>query len=527
MQAISIGHAGILVRTRGVTIVCDPWFVPAFFGSWFVFPRNDRLPDDVMHDVRNPDFLYVSHLHGDHFDARFLTEHMNKDTTVLLPDFPTRELEREFNKLGFRRFERTVNAREREIAPGVRIAIHVETSITDGPGGDSALVVSDGESRLVDQNDCRTSDMDALLMHGPVDMHWLQFSGAIWYPMVYEMDAAEKKQLCVDKVESQFARAMRYVESIDATTVVPSAGPPCFLDEDLFSLNMVTGDEPSIFPDQTEFQRRLEAVGRGNAALTIPGTTFTVVPGHDGGRGVVTVEQPMSGAEISRIFTDKTAYLREYQADWAQWLRDEKASWASPETDVVETLRLWWEPLMAMAPSVREGIGANCLIRAGDLQVHVDFVSGRVTEFNGDAAAQPYAFRFDVPRDLLERVVAQRAVDWSNSLFLSCRFTAWREGTYNEHLYNFLKSLSVERMTRTESEAKSKLQGIPGNESDIEIDGWVVQRRCPHRNADLAVFGEIEGDHLVCTLHGWKFDLATGRCHNAAEKPIRVRRRDA
>ena len=112
MQAISLGHAGILIRTRGITIVCDPWFVPAFFGSWFVFPRNDQLPPDIMHDVCNPDFLYISHLHGDHFDAAFLAEKMNKNTTVLLPDFPTREMEREFNKLGFRTFERTINATE-------------------------------------------------------------------------------------------------------------------------------------------------------------------------------------------------------------------------------------------------------------------------------------------------------------------------------------------------------------------------------------------------------------------------------
>ena len=246
MQAISIGHAGILIRTQGITIACDPWFEPAFFGSWFVFPRNDQLAPDIMHDVCNPDFLYISHLHGDHFDAEFLTQHMNKNTTVLLPDFPTREMEREFNKLGFRNFVRTIRAKERLIAPNITIAIHTEISITDGPGGDSALMVSDGEARLVNQNDCRTNDLTALLEHGPVDLHWLQFSGAIWYPMVYEMDAAKKKQLCVEKVESQFARATRYVEAIHATTVVPSAGPPCFLDPELFSLNMITGDEVSF-----------------------------------------------------------------------------------------------------------------------------------------------------------------------------------------------------------------------------------------------------------------------------------------
>ena len=38
---------------------------------------------------------------------------------------------------------------------------------------------------------------------------------------------------------------------------------------------------------------------------------------------------------------------------------------------------------------------------------------------------------------------AARAVDWSNSLLLSCRFTAWRTGEFNEYVYNFLKGFYV------------------------------------------------------------------------------------
>jgi UDP-MurNAc hydroxylase len=333
--------------------------------------------------------------------------------------------------------------------------------------------------------------------------------------MVYEMDAAEKKQLCVDKVESQFARALRYVEAINATTVVPSAGPPCFLDDDLFHLNMITGDEASIFPDQTEFQRRMADEGRLNAATTIPGTSFTVLGGG------VTVEQPMSGEEITRIFTHKAGYLRSYKVDFDSWLHEQKNAWATEPTDLIGTLKLWWEPLMAMAPQVRAGIGANCLLNAGDLGIYINFVDGTVQQHAGE----PFSFRFDIARDLVENVVAQRAVDWSNSLFLSARFTAWRAGEYNEYIYNFFKSLSVERMTRTEAEAKNKLLGVPSDESDIVIGDYEVQRRCPHRNADLSVFGEIDGDDLVCTLHGWKFSLEDGHCRNAAEKAIRVRKR--
>jgi len=522
MRATSIGHAGILIETRGRTIVCDPWFTPAFFGSWFVFPRNDRLDAELMDKICNPDFLYVSHLHGDHFDADFLARRMNKSAVVVLPAFPTREMERAFNKLGFRDFVRTADGIETDLGDGITVAVHVETSITDGPGGDSAIVVSDGRHRLVDQNDCRTNDTSALGAHGPVDLHWLQFSGAIWYPMVYEMDPAEKKRLCDDKVESQFARALRYVEALGARAVVPSAGPPCFLDDELASFNMITGEEASIFPDQTEFLRRLADAGRGNGVLNVPGTT--VVLEDDS----LSVEHPMPDGEVRAIFENKAAHLAEYRRDWSGWLEAHKAGWPTAETDLVAELQAWWEPLLAMAPSVREGVGAECLLMAGSTGILIDFPEGKVRAHDG----RPCAFRFDVDRRLIESVVAERSVDWSNSLFLSCRFGAWRAGDYNEHLYNFFKSLSVERMVRTEAEAARKLHGTtgagggaPGAEEDIVIGDYLVQRRCPHRNADLSVFGEIDGKSLVCTLHGWRFDLATGRCLTANEKQLRVRRR--
>ena len=204
------------------------------------------------------------------------------------------------------------------------------------------------------------------------------------------------------------------------------------------------------------------------------------------------------------------------------WIESVKASWPTAvETDLVGTLRSWWEPLLAMAPTVREEIGAGCVLRAGDTDVFIDFPSGEVRVHAGE----PYRYRFDIARPLVELVVAERAVDWSNSLFLSCRFRAWRDGEFNEWIYNFFKSLSTERMRRTEAEAIRRLHPPTEVEPDIELGEWVLQRRCPHRNADLAVFGEIEDCVLTCTLHGWRFDLETGRCLTAADHPLRVRRK--
>jgi UDP-MurNAc hydroxylase len=273
--------------------------------------------------------------------------------------------------------------------------------------------------------------------------------------------------------------------------------------------------------------------------LAVPGTTIDVTPDD------IAVTHPGADGEAMHLLTDKATHLREYQADWLPWIGELKAGWSKhDDVDLLPALRAWWEPLLAMAPTLRAAVGTACLLRAGDVEVLIDFPAGEVRAFAGE----PHGFRFDIDRALVETVVADRAVDWSNSLFLSCRFRAWRDGEFNEWVYNFFKSLSVERMRRTEAEAVRRLAPPTETEPDIEIgdfvvqrrcphrnadlavfgelDGWVVQRRCPHRNADLSVFGEVvDGCELVCTLHGWRFDLETGRCLTAADHPIRSERK--
>jgi len=517
MRATSIGHAGILVDTLDGSIACDPWFLPQFLGSWFVFPRNDQLSTELMQRICNPTFLYISHIHADHLDEEFLAAKMNKNTTVLVPGYPTRELERIMLRLGFRNVVRTVDGEEVALGPNLTIAIHCETSMTDGPGGDSAVMISDGTGRLVNQNDCRTNDLDALRRHGPVDLHWLQYSGAIWYPMVYQESPARMRELVDAKVASQYQRALRYVESIDAGAVVPSAGPPAFLDPDLFQFNVINGDELSIFPDQRGFLARLESAGR-RGILAIPGTEIEIAPD-----GQLNVTHPMAQTEVDAIFENKAEYLRRYQADWLPWLERMKADWHAPTDDLLATLKAWWEPLMAMAPTLCAAVGSVCLLHTGDLSIAIDFPSQRV---RAAVPGEAHSFRFTIQREIVETVAAQRANDWSNALFLSCRFSAWRDGPFNEYLYNFFKSLSVERMRRAEAEALRKLDPERGGlaAQEFELDGWIIERTCPHRQADLKVFGEIDGDEFVCTMHGWRFNLATGTCRNAADHRLQIRR---
>ncbi len=95
-----------------------------------------------------------------------------------------------------------------------------------------------------------------------------------------------------------------------------------------------------------------------------------------------------------------------------------------------------------------------------------------------------------------------------NSIFLSCRFQAERKGPYNEYIYNFFKCLSMERLQYAEGYYTEQ---APAQQL-WESHGYRIQRRCPHLKADLARFAHIENGVLTCTMHGWQFELATGRC---------------
>jgi UDP-MurNAc hydroxylase len=59
-----------------------------------------------------------------------------------------------------------------------------------------------------------------------------------------------------------------------------------------------------------------------------------------------------------------------------------------------------------------------------------------------------------------------------------------------------------------------------GVDDYARVDGYVVQRHCPHLKADLVRFGTVGDGVLTCQLHGWEFELATGRCLTSDDRKL-------
>ncbi len=510
MRITGLGHASALIETTGGTILTDPWVNPAYFGSWFPFPDNSQLDWDA---IGQADYLFVSHLHHDHFDPENLRKHISKKTTVLLPDFPTSELEDALREIGFTSFVKPESGEVTQL-DGLEIMIQSLTSPTDGPIGDSSLWVRDATATLLNQNDARPSELSAFRELGPVDAYLIQFSGAIWFPMVYELPKRAKQALGLTKRERQFDRTLRYIEELDAKFVFPTAGPPCFLDDELWGFNDIYGDESNIFPDQQVYLDWLRTKGHDEGRLLLPGSLA------DLGRADCPVIHPLPEDEIERIFTRKEEYLRELQARRMPEVQALKATWAHPEIDVLGELQRWFTPLLQESTHLAAGIGGGVRFTAedaerGDVDFIVDFVAREVRPY----VDEKVRYRFRTRRAYLEQLVFEHEIDWVNSLFLSCRFSAQRIGPYNEFVYVFFKCLSEERLQYAEGWFAEQNE-VEAAET-ITLDGWDVQRRCPHLKADLSRFGAIEDDVLTCQMHGWKWRLTDGKCLTSVGHDIR------
>ena len=508
MRITGLGHAGMFIETLGGSILCDPVIGPSFFGSWFPFPDNRAL-DWARFGAA--DFLYISHRHRDHFDPRMLERYVRKDITVLLPDYPTDDLENDLRGLGYDNIVYTPNGETLKFGD-LKVMVTPLRAPSDGPIGDSSLSVDDGTASILNQNDSHPLDLDKLLSFSKPDAYFTQVSGAIWWPMVYDLPQDSKVHFAQLKRDAQNKRAMYYIEKVDAEHVFPMAGPPMFLREDLFRYNGLGEQNDSIFTDSREFLEHMAEVRpEQKGHLFIPGTQV------DLNHGQLEVTQTLySEAEIEHIYGEKWEYLAEQRDSRQDEVRAEEATRAPvlPPDEMLAEIKAWWEPLLRRARTIRDGVGGNVRFRIGDLDMVVDFPKAKVREYAGEECIYWYT----IPADLVSTNIRDHEIDWSNSIFLSMQFEVGRSGKFNEFLTTFLKCLSRDRIEYVENWYAEQSDQT----EDVQLGDWVVQRRCPHLRADLTKTGKIEDGVLTCSLHDWKWDLASGRCLTSQGHPIRA-----
>jgi len=133
MHVTFLGHAQLLVKAAGKTLLIDPWFAePVFAGAWGRYPPPPYLTPESL--PAQPDFLVLSHAHPDHSGPGTLAL-LNPALPTLAPRFPEDPLPRRLERAGFRDVRWMEGWETRELASGLKVTYvpHVQPGDEWGP----------------------------------------------------------------------------------------------------------------------------------------------------------------------------------------------------------------------------------------------------------------------------------------------------------------------------------------------------------------------------------------------------------
>ncbi len=223
LRVINYGAACCVIIGPNVRILCDPWFTDGIYmGAW---EREEYIPDPLT--VIGPcEYIWISHLHQDHYDPEFLHKYRTAYPAARIMTGPDSEhLIRMMKRDGL-------------------YADHVRGFGNRGwdawtlPNGgyeiahdniDSALIVTDIDSAVVNMNDCpfdqRQVDRINQLTAGKHVTALLPYSGAGPWPQCYRMSSLACLAAADDKKKTYVTQFARYKYELRADVAVPfSAG---------------------------------------------------------------------------------------------------------------------------------------------------------------------------------------------------------------------------------------------------------------------------------------------------------------
>jgi UDP-MurNAc hydroxylase len=225
----TLSHAGLRVNAGGRELLCDPWVIGScYWRSWWNYPPVPR----PLVDSLKPDFIYLTHLHWDHFQAPSLRL-FPADTQVLVPYDRYERMVRDLHSIGMRNVREVRHGERVQLAPGLAIrSYHFSPFVTD-----SAVVIEAGDTVLVNANDAKLAGrpLRQLLADYPrVDFCFRSHSSANPRACFHVTDQPDVE---VDDNEHYLRAFSLFIEKVKPRYAIPFASNSCLLHDDVYHLN--------------------------------------------------------------------------------------------------------------------------------------------------------------------------------------------------------------------------------------------------------------------------------------------------
>jgi UDP-MurNAc hydroxylase len=228
------GQACTLTEAGGIKILTDPWLTEgAYHGTWFhthLLAEAGITPESFPKDI---DYLFLSHEHHDHCDPQTL-KHFPADISILICRFATPKFREYLASLGFTNIRELASGEKISIGNDVFVTIFGTVEYTN----DSAILIEHAGVRVFNETDCKLAfeDLQRLGNQG-IDLGFYMFSGANWYPMLYDYPEPQMLDLVQRRRKSLLRSFVQRVKLTKPRIAVPAAGPCTVLAPELLWLN--------------------------------------------------------------------------------------------------------------------------------------------------------------------------------------------------------------------------------------------------------------------------------------------------
>jgi UDP-MurNAc hydroxylase len=246
-----IYSACIATRTPDVTILHDPWFTDgAYDGAWYQWPKVA----DPLTACGDCDFIYISHIHPDHYDPVFLRNYFHKygDKQLLIAKRPKNYLASKAKVDGFNVLEVDPKKGFHVNRTSIKIFPH-ESKGSNNIDSAFAITYNDELNRqhtIINLNDCIYDESFYELISNQVcsqiNVLFLTYTGAGPYPQCfYDIDDEELKIHAINKQRLFLERYSNTIKFFKPDYAVPFAGL-YLLGGTLASLNPYRGNCDAI-----------------------------------------------------------------------------------------------------------------------------------------------------------------------------------------------------------------------------------------------------------------------------------------
>lgn len=241
MKVTKLGSATVLINSNGTNILCDPWLIDgAYYGSWCNFP-----PIKIKEiDFKAIDYVYVSHIHPDHFDFKTIN-YIDKNIPFLIHSYHKKFLKSNIERLGYKVIE-LENGSEFKLNEKTSIEIYAADNcdpnvcgrlfgcITSDIKGsvqlDSLCVISDGNTTIVNTNDCpyeiaKQALNDVKKKYSKIDFLLVGYTSASLYPHCMMSYSEEKMKKGIDKAKKRgLDSGLKIINCLQPKYYMPFAG---------------------------------------------------------------------------------------------------------------------------------------------------------------------------------------------------------------------------------------------------------------------------------------------------------------